>query len=62
MWKDVKIVHGILRHSQIQESVEGANQDIQNKLAECMKDNYTNKWAVCLSFVQLDKNTTISKL
>ncbi|XP_055924454.1 KRAB-A domain-containing protein 2-like [Argiope bruennichi] len=58
MWKDVKIVHGKLRHSQTQGSVERANQDIQNMLTAWMNDNNTNKWSEGLPFVQFAKNTT----
>ncbi|XP_023215541.1 KRAB-A domain-containing protein 2-like [Centruroides sculpturatus] len=57
MWKDVKIVHRKPCHSQIQGSVERANQDIQNMLTAWMNDNNTNKWSDGLPFVQFAKNT-----
>ena len=58
MWKDVKIVHGKPRHSQIQGSVERANQDIQNMVTAWMNDNNTNKWSEGLPFFQFARNTT----
>ncbi|KAF0751652.1 KRAB-A domain-containing protein 2-like [Aphis craccivora] len=45
MWKDLKIVHGMPRHSQSQGSVERANQD-----------NKTKKWNEGIKFVQFMKN------
>jgi len=39
MWDNLKIVHGKPRHSQSQDSVERANQDIQNILTIWMQTN-----------------------
>ncbi|GFW08979.1 KRAB-A domain-containing protein 2 [Trichonephila clavipes] len=61
LWKDsYKIVHGKLRHSQTQGSVERANQNIQNMLTAWM-NNDTNKWSEGLPFVQFAKNITYHK-
>eukprot|EP00102_Acyrthosiphon_pisum_P016036 XP_008186840.1 PREDICTED: KRAB-A domain-containing protein 2-like [Acyrthosiphon pisum] len=56
MWPDLNIVHGKPRHSQSQDSVERANQDIENILTTWMQDNNTNKWSEGLRFVQFMKN------
>jgi len=39
MWPGMKLVHGKLRHSQSQGSVERSNQDIQDMLVAWMSDN-----------------------
>ena len=39
VWKDVEIIHGKPRHSQIQSSVERVNQDAQNMLIAWLNDN-----------------------
>ncbi|KAF0768514.1 KRAB-A domain-containing protein 2-like [Aphis craccivora] len=57
MWDGVKIMHGKPRHSQIQGSIERANQDIQNLLRAWIYENNTNKWKDGLYFVQFIKNT-----
>ncbi|KAL4135605.1 hypothetical protein QTP88_007203 [Uroleucon formosanum] len=57
MWDGVKIVHGKPRHSQIQGSIERANQDFQNILRAMMEDNDTIKWSEALPFVQFTENT-----
>ena len=43
MWKDVKVVNGMSRHSQTQGSVKRANQCIQNMLIAWMNDKNRNK-------------------
>ena len=58
MWKDVKIVRGKPRHSQIQGSIERVNQDVQNILTAWISDNNTNKWSDSFPYVQFFKNTT----
>ncbi|XP_035216686.1 SCAN domain-containing protein 3-like [Stegodyphus dumicola] len=55
MWPDLKIVHGKPRHSQIQGSVERANQDIENMLSSWLESNHTSKWSERLRFAQLMK-------
>lgn len=55
MWPDLKIVHGKLRHSQNQGSVERANRDVQDILA-WMEDNNLTKWSEGLRFCQWKKN------
>ena len=50
-------MHGKPRHSQSQGSVERCNQDVESILACFRKDNNTNKWSECLSFVQWKKNS-----
>jgi len=62
MWLELKIVHGISRHSQSQGSVERANQDIENILATWLQDNHTKKWSEVLKFVQFMKNVHLMKL
>ena len=57
MWNDIKIVHGKPRHSELQSSVERANQDVQNMLATWMGANNTTKWSEGLQFVKAMKNT-----
>jgi len=44
MWEELKIVHGKPRNLQSQDSVERANQDVENMLATWLTDNKTNKW------------------
>lgn len=39
MWPTLKIMHGKPRHSQSQDSVERANQDIKNMLITWMQTN-----------------------
>lgn len=56
MWPELNIIHGKLRHSQSQGSVERANQDIENMLITWMTDNNTTKWSEGLRFVQYMKN------
>jgi transposase InsO family protein len=56
MWNDIKIVHGKPRHSELQGSVERANQDVENTLATWMERNNTTKWMEGLRFVQAIKN------
>jgi len=56
MWNDIKIVHGKPRHSELQGSVEQANQDVENMLATWMETNNTTKWSEGLRFVQAMKN------
>ena len=56
MWYDIKIVHGKLRHSESQGSVEQANQDVQNMLTTWMETNNTTKCLEGLRFVQAMKN------
>ncbi|KAG2466072.1 GRAA protein, partial [Polypterus senegalus] len=51
----LKIVHGKPCHSQSQESVKGANQDIENMLS-WMQDEKTDCWSKGIPFVQLMKN------
>jgi hypothetical protein len=50
MWPQLKIVHGKLRYSQIQESVERANRNVQDILRAWMSDNKSNKWREGLRF------------
>jgi transposase InsO family protein len=56
MWNDIQIVHGKLRHSEMQGSVKRANQDVANILATWMETNNTTKWSEGLRFVQAMKN------
>jgi len=59
MWQDLKIIQGKPRHSQIQGSVEGANQDMENILATWLQDNKTKKWSEGLKLVQFMKNRSL---
>nr|XP_022902149.1 KRAB-A domain-containing protein 2-like [Onthophagus taurus] len=54
-WPTLTIVHGKLRHSQSQGSIERANQDIENILTTWMQDSDSNRWSDGLRFVQLMK-------
>jgi hypothetical protein len=56
MWSDIKVVHGKPRHSELQGSVERANQAIENMLATWTETNNTTKWSEGLQFVQAMKN------
>jgi hypothetical protein len=56
MWNDIKIVHGKPRHSESQDSVQRANQDVENMLATWMETNNTTKWSEELRFVQAKPN------
>lgn len=56
MWSIVKIVHGKIRHSQSQGSVERANQDIESMIATWMGTVKTTKWSKFLTFMQSMKN------
>ncbi|KAJ8896243.1 hypothetical protein PR048_001586 [Dryococelus australis] len=55
-WNGIKIVHGKLRHSQSQGSIERANQDVLDSLVAWMKDNNTSCWFTGLRIVQSSKN------
>ncbi|KAF0733683.1 Uncharacterized protein FWK35_00034346 [Aphis craccivora] len=59
MWEELKIVHGKPRHSQSQDSIERANQDVENMLATWLTDNKTNKWSEELKFIQFMKNRSL---
>jgi hypothetical protein len=52
MWNDIKIVQGKPRHSELQGSVERANQDVENILVTWMETNSTTKWSEGIRFVQ----------
>jgi len=58
IWPKLLIVHGKPWHSQSQDSVEQANQDVQKILFAWMEDNKTNRWSEGLKFCQLQKNCT----
>jgi len=47
------------RHSHSQNSIERANQDIENILATWLQDNRTKKWSEGLKFVQFMKNRSL---
>lgn len=49
-------MHGKPRHSQTQDSIERANQDIENMLSSWLESNQTSKWSKGLRFVQFMKN------
>ena len=50
-WLALKIVHGKPPHLQSQDSVEKANQDIENMHCTLMKDNEFNHWSEGLHFI-----------
>jgi hypothetical protein len=59
MWPELKIVHGKPRHSQNQGSIERANHDIENMIANRFlrsQDNNTRRWSEELKFIQFMKN------
>ena len=56
MWDGLEIVHGKLRHSQSQGSVERANRDIKDMLTTWLQSNSTTHWGDGLRFIQVMKN------
>lgn len=58
LWNGIKIIHGIPTHSQSQDSIEQANQDVKNMVAAWLITNETTKWSEGLKFIQLMKNRT----
>jgi hypothetical protein len=56
MWNDIKIVHGKLRHSESQGSIEQAKQDVESMLETWMETNNTTKWSEGLRFLQVMKS------
>jgi hypothetical protein len=59
MWEDVKIVHGKLRHSQSQGSVERANRDIVDMLATWMAEHNSTDCPSSLKFIHFQKNRAL---
>lgn len=53
LWPELKIVHGKPRHNQSQDSVERANQHIENMLTTWMLEQNTTQWSQGLRFIQL---------
>ena len=58
-WDGVKVVHGKPRHSQSQEGVERANQDIENLIAAWMDEKKDPNWPAALKFIQFQKNRAL---
>ena len=56
IWPGMKLMHGKLRHSESQGSVERSNQDVQNILVTWMSDSNTEAWSEGLRFIQGKKN------
>ena len=56
MWDGSKIVHGKLRHSQSQGSVERANREIEDMLMTWLQSNSTTHWGDGQRFIQVMKN------
>lgn len=56
LWPTLKFIHRKPRHTQNQDSVESANQDIENKFCTWMKDIKFDSWGEELGFVQFIKN------
>jgi len=59
MWPGMKLVHGKLRHSQSQGSVERYNQHVQDMLIALMSYNNTKTWSEGLRFIQSKKNRAL---
>jgi hypothetical protein len=51
MWKGVIIVHRHARRLQTQDSMEQANQDVEQLVGNWLKDNNTRNWVLGLNFV-----------
>jgi hypothetical protein len=59
MWPGMKLVHGKLKHSQSQGSVERYNQHVQDMLIALMSYNNTKTWSEGLWFIQSKKNRAL---
>ncbi|XP_030765291.1 KRAB-A domain-containing protein 2-like [Sitophilus oryzae] len=57
LWPELKMVHGEPRQSQ--DSLECANQDVENMLTTWMLQNETEHWSQGLRFVQFMKNSAL---
>lgn len=53
---ELKIIYGKPRHSHSQDSVERANQDIENVVTTQIKDNKPVSWSHGLKLIQFMKN------
>jgi hypothetical protein len=59
IWPDVLMVRGSPRHSESNGGVERVNRTVQVKLAGCMKQNSSKRWAIGAKFCQWQYNTQI---